>query len=124
CGCVDGCAHTLGDRPIALGFWLWTRLRRGNGLRFLHLPVRGPRAHCLEFQGSNFAGRMILRTALLALVSTSLGVRAADADLILHHGSVVTIDQKFSVHEAVAVRDGRIVAVGSDAGMMKFKGAN
>ena len=37
---------------------------------------------------------------------------AADADLILHNGKVVTADSTFSVTEAVAMKDGRIVAVG------------
>lgn len=38
---------------------------------------------------------------------------AADADLILHSGKVVTVDSKFSIREAVAVKNGRIIAVGS-----------
>jgi predicted amidohydrolase YtcJ len=37
---------------------------------------------------------------------------AADADLILHGGKVVTVDAAFSVQEAVAVKNGRIAAVG------------
>jgi predicted amidohydrolase YtcJ len=47
---------------------------------------------------------------------------AADADLILHHGKVVTVDKPFSVHQAIAVRDGRVLKVGSDAEVLKFKG--
>ncbi|HWR50039.1 MAG TPA: amidohydrolase [Bryobacteraceae bacterium] len=38
---------------------------------------------------------------------------AADADLILHNGKVVTVDPKFSIREAVAVKGSRITAVGS-----------
>ena len=34
------------------------------------------------------------------------------ADLILHNGKVLTIDEEFSVHQAVVVRDGLVVAVG------------
>ena len=34
---------------------------------------------------------------------------AADADLILHHGRIVAVDPRFSVHAALAVRDGRIL---------------
>lgn len=37
------------------------------------------------------------------------------ADLILTGGDVLTVDDAFSVARAVAVRDGRIVAVGGDA---------
>ena len=46
---------------------------------------------------------------LLAAVAT-LG---ADADLILHNGKIVTVDSSFRVAEAVAVKDGRITAVGT-----------
>ena len=34
------------------------------------------------------------------------------ADLVLHNGKIVTVDDAFSIHEAVAVRDGRILEVG------------
>ena len=36
------------------------------------------------------------------------------ADLILHNGKVLTVDEEFSVHQAVVVRDGLIVAVGGN----------
>ena len=49
--------------------------------------------------------------------------RAADhADLILHHGKIVTVDKQFSIHQALAIRDGRIVRVGNDAEVFKLKG--
>jgi hypothetical protein len=37
-----------------------------------------------------------------------------DADVILHHGRVYTVDPEFSVAEALAVADGRIAAVGTN----------
>ena len=43
---------------------------------------------------------------------------AADADLILHSGKVVTVDAVFSIAEAVAVKDGRVVAVGRTADVL------
>jgi predicted amidohydrolase YtcJ len=46
----------------------------------------------------------------------------ADADLIVHHAKVVTVDARFSVAEAVAVQDGKVVAVGTDADVLKHKG--
>jgi predicted amidohydrolase YtcJ len=48
---------------------------------------------------------------------------AADADLILHNGRVVTVDAKFSIREAIAVRDGRITEVGRSRDVLKLKGA-
>jgi hypothetical protein len=35
-------------------------------------------------------------------------------DLLLHHGKIVTVDESGSIHSAVAMRDGKIVAVGGD----------
>lgn len=46
----------------------------------------------------------------------------ADADLIVRHAKVVTVDGKFSIAQAVAVQDGKVLAVGSDADVLKHKG--
>jgi len=48
---------------------------------------------------------------------------AAEADLIFHNGKVVTVDNRFSIQQAVAVRDGRILAVGKDRDVLKLRGA-
>ena len=64
--------------------------------------------------------------AILLTVSALLGAPAlaADtpADLIVHGGKVVTVDAKFSLAEAVAIRDGKVVAVGTNAEVLKLKG--
>ncbi|MCW5252577.1 MULTISPECIES: amidohydrolase [unclassified Streptomyces] len=44
------------------------------------------------------------------------------ADLILTGGDVLTIDEAFSVAQAVAVRDGRVLAVGTDAEIRALAG--
>src|SRR4051812_30534309 len=44
------------------------------------------------------------------------------ADLILHHGRVVTVDQSFSIKQAIAVKNGKILGTGSDAEILKMKG--
>ena len=41
-------------------------------------------------------------------------VWGADADLILHHGKIVTLDSAGTVAEAIAFKDGRIASVGTD----------
>jgi predicted amidohydrolase YtcJ len=58
-----------------------------------------------------------ISTALFTGLATVLS--AANADLILHNGKIVTVDQRFSIAEAVAIRDGRIVAVGKNADLLK-----
>ena len=49
---------------------------------------------------------------------------AAPADLIIRDAHIVTVDPKFSIAQAAAIRGGRFVAVGSDADVMKVKGRN
>jgi predicted amidohydrolase YtcJ len=44
------------------------------------------------------------------------------ADLIVHHAKIVTVDAKFSIAEAIAVKDGRIQALGDDETIFKLSG--
>lgn len=48
----------------------------------------------------------------------------APADAIYHGGDVVTIDDKNPTAEAVAIKDGKIIAVGKKADLLKLKGNN
>lgn len=65
----------------------------------------------------------IIFTLSLALALSGCGPDDDAADTIYHGGPVVTVDHANPSAEAVAVRDGRIVAVGSDADVMKLRGA-
>jgi predicted amidohydrolase YtcJ len=49
--------------------------------------------------------------ASLGAVS-GLQAQTEPADLVLYNGKIVTVDDAFSIREAIVVRDGRIVAVG------------
>ncbi|GJM29504.1 MAG: amidohydrolase [Cyclobacteriaceae bacterium] len=49
---------------------------------------------------------------------------AQQADTVLYHGKVITVDQDFSIQEAVAVKDGKILAVGKDRVILKLAGRN
>jgi hypothetical protein len=44
------------------------------------------------------------------------------ADLIIHHAKVITVDARFSIKEALAIRGGRIAALGDDADILRWKG--
>jgi len=48
---------------------------------------------------------------------------AQDADLILTNGKILTLDAQFSSRQALAVRDGKIVATGTTAEMRKLAGS-
>jgi predicted amidohydrolase YtcJ len=71
---------------------------------------------------------MALRLATLTiLVLTFFNANAmaqAPADAIYHGGDVVTIDDKNPTCEAVAIKDGNIIAVGKKAEVLKLKGEN
>src|SRR5437899_2727434 len=50
-------------------------------------------------------------------------VEAEAADLIIHHAKVLTVDAKFSVAEAIAIKDDQIVAVGKNETILRQAGA-
>ena len=56
------------------------------------------------------------------LFSPTLRAQNPAADLLLIHGHILTVDAKDSVAEALAIRHGVIVKVGSDAEVLKFAG--
>ncbi|MBL8240424.1 MAG: amidohydrolase [Bryobacterales bacterium] len=47
------------------------------------------------------------------LLLATLPLLAADADLILHNGKVLTADARFSIVQAIAIKDGKIVRTGT-----------
>ena len=68
------------------------------------------------------------RIALLTLSIVLAGMFVAPAhaqapDLILVNGKVATVDRENSIREALAVRDGRIVAVGTTAAIRQLAGS-
>ncbi len=58
---------------------------------------------------------------LLPLVPKSSAV-AAEPDLIFHNGKIVTVDREFSIQQALAIQGERILAVGSNADILKTRG--
>ncbi len=52
------------------------------------------------------------------------GAQNTEADLIIVNGKVITVDKDFSIKQAIAVKNGWIVAVGTDADIRKFAGKN
>ena len=60
---------------------------------------------------------------LAAVVSSCRSEPAESIDLLLYNGKVVTVDAEFSIREAVAVHDGKIVAVGGDELFERYEAA-
>lgn len=61
------------------------------------------------------------RLAIVVLLLAASTPALAFADLIIKNATIRTIDSKRTVASAVAVKDGRIVAVGSDAEIAKYQ---
>ncbi len=64
--------------------------------------------------------RIILALAGIAFIVVP--ARAADADLILHHGKIVTVDKAFTIHQAIAIQGNQILQVGTNEAVLKTKG--
>src|SRR5262245_52922481 len=63
-----------------------------------------------------------------AVVNCPILALAADppakgpADLIVHHATILTVDDKFRTFEAIAVKGGRILALGDDETIFRLSG--
>jgi len=63
---------------------------------------------------------MPILVLLFFLLSSSL--LAEEADLILHHGKIITVDKAFSIQEAMALKSNRIVRVGRNDDVFELRG--
>src|SRR3954464_2676986 len=70
--------------------------------------------------------KQLVWTIVVGLIGASLALEAQQAapDLILSNGKIITVDDTFSIAQAVAVRGDRIIAVGSNADITKLAGPN
>lgn len=60
--------------------------------------------------------RHLFSIAMILLFSSCINQRV---DLVVHHAKIYTVNDAFSVAEAMAVQDGKIVAVGSNEDILK-----
>lgn len=65
----------------------------------------------------------LLVPLLLALAGASGFQREPPPTHIFHNGKIVTVDPQFRIVEAMAIRDGRIAAVGTNADIVKLAGS-
>jgi imidazolonepropionase-like amidohydrolase len=52
----------------------------------------------------------------------SITASAQTADFIFTNGKIITVDDRFATMQALAIKSERIIAIGSDADIEKFKG--
>lgn len=60
---------------------------------------------------------------LFCLLASAHSLSAAEeADLILHHGKIATVDANFVIREALAVKDGKLLVVGTNDEALRHQG--
>ena len=67
---------------------------------------------------------MMIRLLILVLMLGCVAQAQTQADLILHNGVIWTVDEKNPTVQAVAVKDGKFVVVGSNSAALKLRGPN
>jgi imidazolonepropionase-like amidohydrolase len=73
---------------------------------------------------ARFALASILIHSFCAAAPAHAATSAAPADSVYRNGKVYTVDARDSLQQALAIRAGRIVYVGSDAGLEPLIGAH
>lgn len=69
------------------------------------------------------AQRLIALVAIAAAAAT-LQAQQPPPDLILSNGKIVTVDERFTIAQAVAIKGDRVIAVGSNEAMARLAGPN
>jgi len=71
-----------------------------------------------------FKHELTATSALLGvLLMTQIAfAQSPNADLVVIHGHILTVDEKDSVAQAIAIRHGSIVKVGTDSEVLNFAG--
>src|SRR6185295_13256698 len=70
---------------------------------------------------------MAATTSGLLAITAAVWITAAQqpaADLVLSNGRIITVDDRFSIAQAIAVKGDRIVAVGSNSSVLALAGTN
>jgi len=59
---------------------------------------------------------------LIAAITLCVAAGAQDSDTVLLNGKILTVDGRFSIRQAMAIRDGKILALGDTAEIRKLAG--
>src|ERR1051325_7835553 len=67
---------------------------------------------------------MSFRYLILTAWLSAPAVFAQPADVILHHGKIVTVDPQFRIADTIAIRGDRVIRVGTHSEIIKLGGPN
>ncbi len=73
----------------------------------------------MKFRAANFLPASLFAVLVLA---AAMPAWSQNADTILVNGKILTVDKQFSTREAIAIRDGKITAVGASSDIRKQAG--
>jgi predicted amidohydrolase YtcJ len=96
-------------------FWPLLKVSDHSRIAFVHTAICLGRTHYF------YAFFPIMRhyLALFCMTVFSVGCSTKKhADFMLHHARIYTVDSAFSIAEALAVKDGKLVAIGSNRELM------
>ena len=68
--------------------------------------------------------KTVIAAAVFALAAVTFVHAQAGVDLILTNGKIITVDDRFSIAQAIAIRGDRFVAVGTNQDITKLAGPN
>jgi hypothetical protein len=92
------------------------RLRSVTTLGYNKIRIR----LCLT---KSISARLLMSIGAIAAALSGIARAAPPPELILFHGRVLTVDSRDSVAQALAIRDGKILAVGSDEQILRLADA-
>jgi hypothetical protein len=67
---------------------------------------------------------LIVRAFAIGLIAAAVSgpATAQIADIVLDNGKIITVDERFTIAETIAIRGQRVIAVGPTSELAKFKG--
>ena len=77
-----------------------------------------------QFSSGPTAFYAMLVWFFVLLIQWGCNAPSQQADIILFGGKIITVDNNFSIQEAVAIKDGKIIAVGSNDEIMELDGSD
>lgn len=81
-------------------------------------PIFEKQSTAMTFKNCYSNSLFLIPCSLFVILFASCKFRQK-ADLIVHHAKIYTVDEKFSVAEAMAVRDGKVIATGTNDDILK-----
>ena len=91
----------------------------GLGVGWISTTLKGMTR---EYTAQTMRSHLLIFFALFGLTGNA-AVEAQAPEIIFHHGKILTVDKSFSTAEALAIRDGRIIALGSNDAVLLGKDA-